>query len=175
MVNEIIAWALKKNKKFMIFKVDFEKAFDSLNWTFLDSIMLQMGFCAKWRNWIRGCLSQAYALVLVNGSPTSELKISKGLRQGDPLSPFLFIIAAKALHVALLEAKDKNIFHGIEVGKDKIPISQLQFADDALIMGEWSLSNTKNLSGILNCFYLAFGLKVNYSKSKLYGIGVSSW
>nr|GEZ29615.1 RNA-directed DNA polymerase, eukaryota [Tanacetum cinerariifolium] len=64
----------------------------------------------KWRMWIRGCLKSAYGLVLVNGSPTREFKIEKGLHQGEALSPFLFIIAVEALHVSLQEAKSRNLF-----------------------------------------------------------------
>ncbi|GJV25153.1 putative RNA-directed DNA polymerase [Tanacetum coccineum] len=166
--------AKKHKKRLMFFKVDFEKAFDSLSWSFLFSILDQMGFSLNWRNWIHACLKSAFALVLVNGSPTKEFKLKKGLRQGDPLSHFLFIIAVEALNVALLEATNNNIFHGIKLGKDNIPISHLQFADDAFIMGSWSLINAKNLSRILTCFHLASGLKVNFSKSKRYGIGVSN-
>lgn len=173
LVNEIIAWATKKNEKFMMFKVDFEKAFDSLNWIFLDSVMTQMGFGIKWRNWIKGCLKSAYGSVLVNGSPTQEFQIKKGLRQGDPLSPFLFILAMEALHVTLMEAKQKNIFKGIQVGNNLIEISHLQFADDAFIVREWSMENANNLFQILRCFYMASGLKVNFSKSKLFGVGVN--
>ncbi|GJS28161.1 RNA-directed DNA polymerase, eukaryota [Tanacetum coccineum] len=113
----------------------------------------------------------AFASVLINGSSTKKFKLERGLRQGDPLSPFLFILAAKALNVAILEATNHNIFHGIKVGKDKLHISHLQYADDALILEEWSLTNAKNLSMILTCFHLASGLKVNFNKSKLYGIG----
>ncbi|GJV94596.1 hypothetical protein Tco_1546173 [Tanacetum coccineum] len=80
----------------------------------------------------------------------------------------------EALNVSLLEATNNNIFHGIKVGKDNIHISHLQFVDDALIMGEWSCSNAKNLSTILTFFHLASGLKVNFNKSKLYGIGTSN-
>ncbi|GJS41117.1 RNA-directed DNA polymerase, eukaryota, reverse transcriptase zinc-binding domain protein [Tanacetum coccineum] len=101
-------------------------------------------------------------------------KIERGLRQGDPVSPFLFILAVEALKVALLEATSNNIFKGIKVGKDMVHISHLQFTDDALIMGEWSRSNAMNLSRILTCFHLAFGLKVNFNKSNLYGVGVSN-
>ncbi|GKE07601.1 putative RNA-directed DNA polymerase, eukaryota, reverse transcriptase zinc-binding domain protein, partial [Tanacetum coccineum] len=174
MVDEILSWAKKHKKRFFFFKVDFEKAFDTLSWSFLDSIMAQMGFSTKWRKWIMGCLDSAYASILINGSPTKEFKVERGLRQGDPLFPLLFIIAVEALNVVLLEAKNKDIFRGIEVGKDKVYLSHLQFADDALIMGEWSLTNAKNLSRILTCFHLASGLKVNFNKSKLLGVGVTN-
>ncbi|GKD16416.1 putative RNA-directed DNA polymerase, eukaryota, reverse transcriptase zinc-binding domain protein [Tanacetum coccineum] len=157
MVNEIINWASKKNKQLFLFKVDFEKAFESLDWRFLDHTMDQMGFSLKWRNWIKGCLNSAYGSVIVNGSPTKEFKINKGLRQGDPLSPFLFIIAVEALHVSLQEAKSKGIFEGVNIGSDNVNISHLQFAD---IIGKWSLENAKNLCRILRCFHLASGLKV---------------
>lgn len=99
-----------------MFKVDLERAFDSLDWKFLEHTIKQMGFSPKWRNWINGYLGSAHASVIVNGSPTIEFKVQKGLRQGDPLSPFLFIIVVEALHVILQEAKLKKIFHGVSVG-----------------------------------------------------------
>ncbi|GKD97798.1 RNA-directed DNA polymerase, eukaryota, reverse transcriptase zinc-binding domain protein [Tanacetum coccineum] len=99
------------------------KAFDSLDWKFLDHIMEQMGFTNKWRRWIHGCLDSAFRSMLVNGSPTKEFKIQKGLRQGDPLSPFLFITTVEALHVAIQEAKSKNIFEGVKVGTNGVDIS----------------------------------------------------
>nr|GEU50489.1 hypothetical protein [Tanacetum cinerariifolium] len=102
--------------------IDFEKAFDSLDWKFLDHTMEQMVFSQKLRSWIRGCLNSAYASVLVNGSPTQEFKIQKGLRQGDPPSPFLFILAIEALHVSLQEAKSKNLFEGVKCTYLGLPI-----------------------------------------------------
>ncbi|GJU37503.1 putative RNA-directed DNA polymerase, eukaryota, reverse transcriptase zinc-binding domain protein [Tanacetum coccineum] len=100
--------------------------------------------------------------------------MERGLSQGDPLSPFLFILAIEALNVAILKATNRDLFHGVKVGKDKFHISHLHFADDALIMGEWSLTNALNLSRILTYFHLASGLKVNFSKSKHFGIRVSN-
>nr|GEU49648.1 cysteine-rich receptor-like protein kinase [Tanacetum cinerariifolium] len=119
MVEEIIAWAKKAKKRLMILKFEFEKDFDSLNWSFLFSILEQMGFSVKRRNWIHSFLNSAYASVLVNGSPTKEFKIKRGLRQGDHLSPFLFILAVEALNVVLLEAINNNVFHGFHIGKEK--------------------------------------------------------
>ncbi|GKE92968.1 putative RNA-directed DNA polymerase, eukaryota, reverse transcriptase zinc-binding domain protein [Tanacetum coccineum] len=100
--------------------------------------------------------------------------MERGLRQGDPLSPSLFIIAVEAFNVSVLHARNNNLFHGVKVGVDNVHVSHLQFADDALIMGEWSLLNAKNLSRILTCFHLASGLKVNFHKSKLFSIGVTN-
>ncbi|GJY14724.1 putative RNA-directed DNA polymerase, eukaryota, reverse transcriptase zinc-binding domain protein [Tanacetum coccineum] len=173
-IDEIITWAKKCKKRMMFLKVDFEKAFDSLSWSFLLCIMEQVGFSSKWRKWIHSFLNSTFDSVLINGSSTKEFKLEKGLRQGDPLSPFLFILAVEALNVTLIEATNNNFFNGIKVEKDKIQISHLQFADDALILGDWSLSNAKNLSRILTCFHLASGLKVNFNKSKLFEIGVSN-
>lgn len=84
MVDEIITWAKKCKKKIMFLKVDFEKAFDSLSWSFLLSIMEQVEFSSKWRKWIHSCLNSAFASVLINGSPTKQFKLERGLRQGDP-------------------------------------------------------------------------------------------
>ncbi|GKD98181.1 RNA-directed DNA polymerase, eukaryota, partial [Tanacetum coccineum] len=112
-----------------------------------------------------------FSSVLVNGSPTPEFKLSKGLREGDPLSPFLFIIAIEALHIAMLEAREKHIFQGIKLGESDVTASHLQFADDAIFLGEWSKQNVLNLIRILRCFQVASGLKVNLSKSRLIGVG----
>ncbi|GJW01465.1 RNA-directed DNA polymerase, eukaryota, reverse transcriptase zinc-binding domain protein [Tanacetum coccineum] len=130
----VISSVVGEERKLFMLKIDFEKAFDTLNWSFLDSTMSQMGFSHKWRKWVHSCLDSAFASVLINGSPTSEFKLHRGLRQGDPLSPLLFILAIEALNVAFIEAKNKNLFHGVEVGVDKVHVSHLQFANDALIL-----------------------------------------
>lgn len=87
-VNEIYAWAKKIRKKVLLFKVDFDKAFDYVNWGYLDSVLSQMGFGNRWRGWIHGCLSSSWASVIVNGAPTKDFNITCGVRQSDPLSPF---------------------------------------------------------------------------------------
>ncbi|XP_071718810.1 uncharacterized mitochondrial protein AtMg01250-like [Rutidosis leptorrhynchoides] len=156
----------------IIFKADFEKAFDSLNWEFLMEVMTCMGFGTKWRKWILSCLKSATISILINGSPTREFSMGRGVRQGDPLSPFLFILATDGLNILTKAAIDKNLFRGVEIGRDKVLISHLQYAEDTIFFGEWSSSNARNLINILKCFELASGLKVNFQKSCLYGVGV---
>nr|GEZ14970.1 putative RNA-directed DNA polymerase, eukaryota, reverse transcriptase zinc-binding domain protein [Tanacetum cinerariifolium] len=136
--------------------------------------MQQMGFSHNWRKWIRGCLTSSFSLVIVNGSPTKEFDIQRGLRQGDLLFPFLFIIVVEALHINFQEAKAKGIFDGIKIGSNKVDVSHLQFTNDALILGKWSLENARTLCRILRCFNLASDLKVNFSKIKLFRVGVNA-
>ena len=98
-LNEVLSWCNNKKKKTMIFKVDFEKAFDSVRWDFLDDILHKFGFGSRWRGWIAGCLKSSTGSVLVNGSPTKEFHFQNGLRQGDPLSPFLSLFVMEVLHI----------------------------------------------------------------------------
>ncbi|GJW73644.1 RNA-directed DNA polymerase, eukaryota, reverse transcriptase zinc-binding domain protein [Tanacetum coccineum] len=109
MLNEVMAWHRTRKKQLMIFKVDFEKAFDSLKWDFLDLVMEKLGFGIKWRSWIKGWLLHARASVLINVSPTNEFEISRGLRQSNPLSPFLFILAMEGLHAFICKAVNIDV------------------------------------------------------------------
>nr|GFB53601.1 RNA-directed DNA polymerase, eukaryota [Tanacetum cinerariifolium] len=142
-------------------------------WDHLDDILGKFGFRIKWRGWIRGCLQSSKASVLVNGSPTDEFSFHRGLRQGDPLSPFLFILVMESLHVSFKRLIDRGMFDPIFWGKEnRVPISHLFYADDAMFIGKWSRSNVNVLMMTLHCFSLALGLKVNVHKSSIYGVGV---
>lgn len=81
--NEVVDNAKRRKREAVLFKVDFEKTCDSVSWEFLVFMMRQMGFYEIWRRWIRECLSTSSVSVLVNGSPTKEFKVGRGLRQGD--------------------------------------------------------------------------------------------
>lgn len=155
-VNEICSWAKKVKRKVLLFKVDFDKAFDSINWGFLDSNLKIMGFGDKWRAWIKGCLESSKASVLINGNPTKEFSISKGVRQGDPLSPFLFIIVMEGLSAAMKVACEIGVFKGLVLPHGVATISHILYADDALFVGEWSKRNIKKPckdSELFPCFF----------------------
>ncbi|XP_039054282.1 uncharacterized protein LOC120196577 [Hibiscus syriacus] len=98
----------------LILKLDFAKAYDCVYWEFLDSVQHNMGFESTWRRWIWECISTVRVSVLLNGSPTKEFKMYTGLRQGDPLSPFLFIMIMEALHLLLEGAVRKGFIEGAD-------------------------------------------------------------
>ncbi|GKV40368.1 hypothetical protein SLEP1_g48023 [Rubroshorea leprosula] len=141
--NEIIDDAKKQKRECFLFKIDLEKAFDKVSWHFLDYMLMRMRFGDIWRGWIRECLQTSMISILVNGSPTRQFKVSKGLRQGDPLSPFLFLIIAEGLNGIITKATELSLFEGVEAAKC-----------------------------ILRTFELATGLTINYSKSQLMGVNV---
>ncbi|GJY31543.1 RNA-directed DNA polymerase, eukaryota, reverse transcriptase zinc-binding domain protein [Tanacetum coccineum] len=118
--------------------VDFEKSFDSLSWDFLDLILDKLGIGIKWPAWIKGSLHNSHSSVLVNGSPTAEFELFRGLRQGDPMSPFLFILAMEGLHALTSKAEASGLFKGASVGCNNMYISHLKYADDVFFFGEWS-------------------------------------
>ncbi|CAL5344867.1 unnamed protein product [Camellia sinensis] len=172
--NEVVDGWKKAKRKGVILKLDFEKAFDSVNWEFLFSLLSRFGFGDRWIAWIKECVSTARLSVLVNGSPTEEFSPQKGLRQGDPLSPFLFIIVAECLNVLLSKALDLNLIKGVRVGVNDVLVSHLQFADDSILFCEADEGEIVNVKRILRCFELVSGLKINYHKSVVCGVGVDS-
>jgi len=113
----------------------------------------------------------------VNGIPTEEFPFERGLRQGDPLSPFLFLLAAEGFNVLMKEMVGANLFKGYPVGRvGEVTLTHLQFANDTLIIGEKSWLNVCSMRAVLMLFEETSGLKVNFHKSMLTGVNISnSW
>jgi len=169
--------AKRMNKELLLFKVDFEKAYDSVDLKYLDLVMVKMNFPTIWRKWIKECVGTTTTSVLVNGSPTEEFFIERGLQQGDPLSPFLFLLAAEGLNVLMQAVVGVQLFTGYGVGStNDVQVTHLQFADDALLIGEKSWLNARSMRDVLLLFEEVSGLKVNFHKSMLTCVNVSeSW
>ncbi|GJX27849.1 RNA-directed DNA polymerase, eukaryota [Tanacetum coccineum] len=170
-LNELLTWCKKLKKQAMIFKVDFAKVYDSVRWDFLDDVLHSFGFGLKWRRWVKGCLSSAMTSILVNGSPSSEFSFERGLKQGDPLSLYLFILVMETLNLSFNRVVADGIYSGITIGTS-MKVSHLFYADDVVFVGEWSRNNIQSLVKVLHIFYLASGLKINLVKSNLLGVGV---
>ncbi|GKB72015.1 RNA-directed DNA polymerase, eukaryota [Tanacetum coccineum] len=156
-INELLHWCKRKYKKAMFFKVDFAKAYDSVRWDYLIDVLGAFGFGSKWCQWIRGTFCFAKALILVNGSPTNEFDFHCGLKQGDPLAPLLFILVMESLHLSFSRVVEAGMFKGIRLNSS-LSLYDLFYADDALIIGEWSGDNLRGIINILKCFFLASGL-----------------
>ena len=121
--------------------MDFEKAYDSLSWDYLFEVMGFMGFDQKWSSWIRALLTTVRASVLVNKSPTNEFVVQRGLRQGDPLSPFLFILAMEGLHMAMQRAREANVLEGFKLeGMGlRCPTFSMRMTRSSCVIGRWRM------------------------------------
>ncbi|GKU91868.1 hypothetical protein SLEP1_g5682 [Rubroshorea leprosula] len=168
--NEVLDEARKKNQACFFFKADFEKAFDNVCWSFLDFMMDKLGFNAKWHSWIKECLRSASISVLINGCPSRQFGMTKGLRHS--MSPFLFLIVAEGLNGLISEVVKQGLFEGVKIGNGELKLSHLQLADDTLIMGKATKENIWVVKCIMRCFELVLGLKINYAKSQLMSTNV---
>ncbi|GKC34088.1 RNA-directed DNA polymerase, eukaryota, reverse transcriptase zinc-binding domain protein [Tanacetum coccineum] len=137
-LNEVMQWCKIKKKQSLVFKVDFEKAYDSVRWDFLDDILKNFG-----------------------------------LKQWDPLSPFLFILIMESLHLSFQRVVDAGMFKSIKLSA-LVNISHMFYVDDAVFVGQWCDSNITTLTHVLECFYRVSGLRINMSKSKITGVHVDS-
>lgn len=104
-LNEVINEAKKAKEGRWIFKVDFAKAYDTVEWGYLLEMMKAMNFLTKWIAWIKECISTASASVLVNGSPSEKFRLERGIRRSDPLSPFLFLVVTEGLNALTRKAE----------------------------------------------------------------------
>ncbi|XP_040952736.1 secreted RxLR effector protein 78-like [Gossypium hirsutum] len=111
-IKEVIGMVERKWGN-LIFKLDFSKTYDCVQWDFLEEVLLEMGFGERCTWWMMECVTTARATVLVNGSVTNKFRVGKGLRQGDPVSPFLFILVMKVLHLMLDRAEELGLIGGI--------------------------------------------------------------
>ncbi|KAE8673291.1 RNA helicase family protein isoform 2 [Hibiscus syriacus] len=174
LANEGIDFWRKQGLRGVVFKVDFSRAYNTVDWQILLRLLNVMGFGERWCSWISQCISTASISVLVNGSPTEEFPIAKGLRQGCSLSPLLFNVVGELLHMMLSKAVEIGLFQGFAFGKNQnnFTLSHLQFADELIIFCGASITQIKNVRRVLRIYSLMAGLHLNLAKSKLFGINV---
>ncbi|XP_058775315.1 uncharacterized protein LOC131649574 [Vicia villosa] len=170
--NELVDYSNREGKECLLFKVEFEKAYDKVSWNFLRYMMRRMGFGIRWMRWMESLVFTSNMSVLVNGSPTKEFGVERGLRQGDRISRFLFVVVAEGLKVLVGKAVENGDFMSCNVNGNFF-IDILQFVDDTLLVGNGSWNHLWAIKAVLRGFELVSGLGINYHKSKLIGININ--
>ena len=130
--NEAVEEYRAKKKKGWILKLDLEQDFDRVDWEFLEKILMEKKVDTRWITWIMGCISNPKYSIFINGRPRGRIKATRRI-QGDPLSPFIFLLISKMLSALLNRLYEKGKFEGSKVGKISIHVHCLQIADDTLI------------------------------------------
>ncbi|XP_027155460.1 uncharacterized protein LOC113766368 [Coffea eugenioides] len=162
-----------KNKRtgkvgFMTIKLDMSKAYDRVEWKYLGRIMMHMGFCPIFVQWIMACISSVSYSFNLNGQKVGFIKPARGIRQGDPLSPYLFILYTKGFSNLITKAVDRKILTGIKVSKDSPTVSHLFFADDSLLCCKASKKEALKIKNIIQQYGQASGQVVNFEKSAMF-------
>ena len=138
-----------------------------MEWGFLLAIMKMLGFSTTWIAWIRACISSASFSILLNGSPFSIISPAKGLRQGDPLSPFLFILGFKVFSRLMFREERAGLIKGLQISRNTPSLHHLLFVDDLLIFGKAKLSEASCINTYLEKYCRWSSQAINTSKSFL--------
>ena len=125
------------------------KAYDRVNWNFLKVVMLAMNFSNTWVNWIMEWVTIVKYTLLINGIPTQTIHPTRGNKQGDPISPYLFLLWANILSIALTQAENIRLIKGISIGRQGVSFTHLFFADDSLFFFQKDKSSLTKYCSIL--------------------------
>jgi hypothetical protein len=128
------------------------KAFDRIEWNFISSALHRIGFTAHFINLIQACISTSSLAILVNDELTGYFHPQRGLRQGCPLSPYLFVLAINELSLKLQKVLQNNNLTGVSLGRAAPPIHSLLFADDLILCGKATMEEANKLKDILYTF-----------------------
>jgi hypothetical protein len=160
--TELVQTCFRRHALCVVLKLDFTKAFDSVSWSSLRKIMLARGFPELWCNWMDDLFSSSRSAILLNGAPGKWILCFRGLRQGDPLSPYLFLLTADVLQRPV--RRDDVLLHPLV---DGVSCPVLQYADDTLIILRADDRAATRLKLLLHQFERATGLCINFEKSTI--------
>jgi len=151
----------------MAVKTDMSKAYDRLEWEFIRLVLLRLGFHQKVTNWIMQCVSTVTYSFLINGSPRGRVTPSRGIRQGDPLSPYIFIMCSEVLSGLCNKAQEEGSLKGVRVARGCPRLNHLLFADDTMFFLRADKKNSETLRRTLNRYETASGQSINVAKSSI--------
>ena len=164
-INDLMDICKLKKQNMTLMMIDFEKAFDTLNWNFLFKTLQSMNFGPSLINWVKTFYTNIESCVMNNGSTSGYFKIKRGVRQGDPLSSYLFVLAVETLSVAV---KNDNGIHGFKLKDTEIKL--VQYADDTTAILK-DLKSVNNFLTLTNTFEHVSGLKINKEKTEAIWLG----
>ena len=144
------------------------KTYDRVEWGYLKAIMLKLGFCDKWINWIMECITTTSFSFNINGEPKGYVIPSRGIRQGDPLSPYLFLLISEGFSNLLDQAERSKRLIGLKISRTGRSITHLLFADGSLVFCKADKKQAQEVIGILKTYEKGSGQVINMEKSSLF-------
>jgi len=154
--------------RYVALKLDISKAYDRMDWNYLMAVLHKMGFNQHWIHWMRMCVESVDYSVLVNGEQVGPIIPGQGLRQGDPLSPYLFITCAEGLSSLIRDAETRGILTGTKVCRQAPSVSHLLFADDCFLFFKATEEHAHVMKDILSTYERASGQAISLPKSEIY-------
>ncbi|XP_057419022.1 uncharacterized protein LOC130713254 [Lotus japonicus] len=161
----------KRRSRNVIFKLDLEKAYDQVSWQFLEKTLVEFGFPSSIVALIMYCVTSSSISLLWNGNRLPAFSATRGLRQGDPLSSYLFVLCMERLAHMINHEVRQGQWKPVQISQGGPGISHLFFADDVLLFAKAEVAQVRNIYRVLEDFCGASGLKINLSKSK----AMASW
>uniref|UniRef100_A0A803QNS7 Reverse transcriptase domain-containing protein n=1 Tax=Cannabis sativa TaxID=3483 RepID=A0A803QNS7_CANSA len=151
----------------MALKLDKSKAYDRVGWRFIEAMMICLGYDKSWVDKVMKCINSVSFSVLINGEVSGHIQPQCGLRQGDPLSPYLFLLCSEGLSCFIHEAKRADRIHGIKFGKEGIKLSHLFFPDDSFVFLDATVEEGQSMKAVLEEYSWLSGQQINFAKSSL--------
>ncbi|XP_042972810.1 uncharacterized protein LOC122304618 [Carya illinoinensis] len=158
----------KGKQGYMAIKLDMSKAYDRVEWDFLRKVVGRMGFSNRWINLVMQCVTTVSYSLLINGSSQCKFIPTRGIKQGDPLYPYLFILVAEVLSSLMNHAESIKMIHGFPICRGKLSINHLFFADDSLIFCRANAREWSSIHVFLNLYEEASGQKLNKTKTSIF-------
>ncbi|XP_057986601.1 uncharacterized protein LOC131171150 [Hevea brasiliensis] len=143
----------------MAIKLDMHKAYDQVDWDFLEKVLTQLGFDRRWVKLVMQRVSTVSFSILINGAPSESFILTRGLRQGDPLSPYLFLFVSQALSSLIAHAKELGQIKGLKINRTTPVITNVLFADDTLLFGKANKGEAMAIMSIIDRYSAASSQK----------------
>ena len=152
----------------MAHKLDMSKAYDRVEWPFLKCVMRKMGFDERWITLVMLCVSTVSYSILINGAPKGFIKPTRGIRKGDPQSPFLFLLCTEWLHWLITQSTLRGDIHGFSLSKRSPSLTHILFANDSLLFCKSNVEECQKNLEILHIYERSSGQQINKAKTTIF-------